>query len=112
MASHAGIDGVGIGTRMHYSVTEVRGGLNAKAMHQALKIRDEASRECLGQAARLLARLDILASRGTLVHKEDELRVQLYNVLRNKDMNEAERLKKELARVCALVDEPDDSRNA
>jgi hypothetical protein len=83
----AGVDGVGIGTSMHYvdAKTKLMGALKPEAIQAALAVRDEAAGHPLGRAAELLARLDQMAFEGSLLPAEDEARGRLYQAVRARD---------------------------
>jgi hypothetical protein len=106
-ATYAGIDGVGIGTRLHCD-EGTSPSIDPDAILQALRVRDEASLEPLGKAARLLARLDICASRNQLTCRADVLRKELHRALRSGDAVAAECLVENLSRVSGMVDAPPD----
>jgi hypothetical protein len=59
-ATLAAIDGVGVGTSLHYidAATKLMGALRPESIMAALQVRDEAAREPFAQCSRLLARMD------------------------------------------------------
>lgn len=67
-AVYAGVDGVGIGTSMHWvdEQTKLMGALKPDAIRAALQVRDEAEATPLGRAAKMLARLDQMSFEGSL----------------------------------------------
>ena len=103
-AVHAGVDGVGIGTSMHYvdSRTKLMGALKPDAIREALRVRDEAEGDPLGSAARTLARLDQMHFEGSLLEAEDAARRALHLALRARDEAAAREPMKRLERVHAL----------
>jgi hypothetical protein len=89
-AVFAGIDGVGIGTSMHYvdKQTKLMGALKPEAITAALRVRDEAAAHPLGRAAKALARLDQMHFEGSLLPAEESERPRLHEAVREK--NEAQ----------------------
>jgi hypothetical protein len=59
-ATYAAIDGVGVGTSLHYidPGPKLMGALRPEAIMDALQVRDDAARDPFGQLSRLLARRD------------------------------------------------------
>jgi hypothetical protein len=86
-----GVDGVGIGTSLHYQhpVTKAIGQLKAEAVRE---VRDAAAKEPLGRGARLLARLDRLFFEGTLPAGLDPKRAELFLALRAEQEKEVRSL--------------------
>jgi hypothetical protein len=105
-AVFAGIDGVGIGTSMHYvdQETKLMGALKPQAVRAALAVRDEAANHPLGRAAKLLARLDQMRFEGSLLESEDDARRKLHQAVRAKNAAAASASISGLARVEALDD--------
>jgi hypothetical protein len=103
-AVYSGVDGVGIGTSMHYvdASTKLMGALKPDAIRAALAIRDQAAARPLGQAAALLARLDQMHFEGSLLESEESTRKELHHALREKRETEAAACAAKLARVLAL----------
>ncbi|UQA58372.1 hypothetical protein [Polyangium aurulentum] len=106
IAAHAGVDGVGIGTSMHFidPQTKLMGQLRPEAILAALEVRDGAAKDDLGQGAKLLARLDVMAYEGSLVGDEEALRGELYGAVRRQDGAAAAALRAKLGRVVAMAD--------
>lgn len=92
-----GVDGVGIGTSLHYRhpQTNAIGQLKPDAIREVLRVRDGAAAEALGRGARLLARLDRMFFEGTLPARLDPVRLELFASLRASDEQ----------RAAAIVDE-------
>jgi hypothetical protein len=107
-AVFAGVDGVGIGTSMHYidPETKLMGALKPQAVRAALAVRDEAARHPIGRAAKLLARLDQMRFEGSLLESEDDARRKLHRALRARDQPVAAACVRELTRVEKLDDAP------
>jgi hypothetical protein len=84
--AHVGVDGVGIGTSLHYRNPETNaiGQLNANAVRETLRHRDAAAQEPLGRGARLLARLDRLFCEGSIPAQLEPARQELYVAMRDR----------------------------
>ena len=97
----AGVDGVGIGTSMHYvdATTKLMGALKPDAIRTALHVRSEAARTALGRAAALLARLDQMHFESSLLDAEEELRGRLHQAVRGKNERDATACVAKLGRV-------------
>lgn len=82
-----GVDGVGIGTSLHYRhpQTNAIGQLKPEAIREVLRVRDAAAREILGRGAYLLAYWDRLYFEGVLESALDEKREALFVSLRDQD---------------------------
>lgn len=92
-----GVDGVGIGTSMHYTESgKAMGQLKPNAILDALNVRDTAAAEVFGQAARLLARLDRMYFEKILPTAVEPDRIRLFEAVRDADQGAAANL---LARV-------------
>jgi hypothetical protein len=112
IATEAGVDGVGIGTNMHYvredATGKRMGALKPEAVRAALEYRDQASQSLLGRAAKLLARLDRLAferrETGGLPAETQASRIRLHLALRERDDKDCERLLGELQKWTELPD--------
>lgn len=112
-AVHAGVDGVGIGTSMHYvdPQTKLMGALKPDAIAAALRVRDQAAAQPLGRAAAMLARLDQMSFEGSLLPDEDAARAALHRALRAQDERASLDVMKDLVRVerlepVSLLDNP------
>ena len=102
-AVYASLDGVGIGTSLHFFDPEVgMGALKPDAISEVLSVRDQAMQETLGQAAALLARLDRLYFEGTLMENLDSDRNRLFDAIKNKDEKMAGQLLLELKDISNL----------
>jgi hypothetical protein len=103
-ATLAAIDGVGIGTSMHYldAQTKRMGALRPDAILEALRVRDAAAGEPFSQCTRLLARLDRMYANGGLGEVEDEYRWHLFEALRDGHEQKALEIAGGLARMEAL----------
>jgi hypothetical protein len=97
----AGVDGVGIGTSMHFvdPSTKLMGALRPDAIREALRVRDEAARLPLGKAARMLARLDQMHFEGSLLEGEGPVRQALHHAVRASDEAAALQALAKLGRV-------------
>jgi hypothetical protein len=104
LATLAAIDGVGIGTSMHYidPETKLMGALKPEAILEALEVRDAAAREPFAQCTRLLARLDRMYANGGLGEVEDEYRWYLFEALRDGQEQKALQIAGGMARMEAL----------
>jgi ABC-type phosphate/phosphonate transport system substrate-binding protein len=100
----AGLDGVGIGTSLHYidPETKLMGALKAEAIREALDARDRAEASLLGRAAVLLARLDRMYFEGTLQVADDPLRQQLFQAVLEQDEKLTEHLLDKLGHITAM----------
>jgi hypothetical protein len=103
-AVYSGVDGVGIGTSMHYvdGSTKLMGALKPDAIRAALAVRDAAAARPLGSAAVLLARLDQMHFEGSLLESEEATRQELYHAVREKRETEAAACAAKLGRVLEL----------
>ncbi len=83
----AGLDGVGIGTSLHFidPETKLMGALKAEAIREALDARDRAEASLLGRASVLLARLDRMFFEGTLQMSDNPLRKKLFEAVFEQD---------------------------
>ncbi|MDJ0731475.1 MAG: PhnD/SsuA/transferrin family substrate-binding protein [Crocosphaera sp.] len=105
-AVYAGLDGVGIGTSLHFFDPEVgMGALKPDAIREILSVRDQAMQETLGQGAALLARLDRLYFEGTLMENVDSDRNRLFDAIKNQDEEMARRLLLELEEIRNLPED-------
>lgn len=91
-AVHSGVDGVGIGgaqiLRYMDADTGFHGPFQPENIPAILAARDEAARSPLGRAAAMLARLDWLSSQGRLDEEQEQMRSELYEALRRKEVDE------------------------
>jgi len=103
-AVFAGVDGVGIGTSMHYvdPKTKLMGALKPDAIHAALRARDEAAAHVLGRAAQSLARLDQMSFEGSLLPTENSVRAKLHAAVRAQDEAGAKDAIESLVRTLSL----------
>jgi hypothetical protein len=101
-AVYAGVDGVGIGTSLHYKTPDktINGALNRSAILATLATRDRAQGELRGHGARLLATLDRLHYEGNLGPDGEVKRSQLYNALLE---NEEARIRAQCEAVAPLL---------
>jgi hypothetical protein len=99
-ATLAAIDGVGVGTSLHYidPETKLMGALRPDAIRAALQVRDEAAEEPFAQCSRLLARLDRTYANGGLSEVEDERRRALFEALRDGEGAQALRIAGQIAK--------------
>lgn len=86
-ACATGVDGLGIGTSLHYINKEQRrmGDFNPEAIRRALAVRDIACDSPLGRGAALLSRLGWMHFEGTLDHRLDDVRALLLEAVAAKD---------------------------
>jgi hypothetical protein len=103
-ATLAAIDGVGVGTSLHYidPATKQMGALRPEAIREALQVRDEAALETFAQCSRLLARLDRMYANGGLGEMEDHYRWLLFEALQDGNEAQAFEIAGGLARMEAL----------
>ncbi|MGG7605030.1 hypothetical protein [Massilia sp. BKSP1R2A-1] len=83
---YSGVDGVGIGTSLHYRKRDangkyVMGELKPAAILEVLKTRDTAARSARGRGADMLAMLDRLHYESILPEECEALRTQLFSAL-------------------------------
>jgi len=78
---YSGVDGVGIGTSLHYRKLGVMGQLKPKAILDVLKTRDDAAKTPRGVGAGMLATLDRLHFEGILTDTLESLRSRLFEAL-------------------------------
>lgn len=100
----AGVDGVGIGTSMHWvdAKTKLMGALKPDAIRHALRVRDEAAATPLGRAAKALARADQMRFEGSLLESEEDARRALHAAVREGDAPSATAAMAKLGRVEAI----------
>ncbi|MBA4026836.1 MAG: hypothetical protein C0473_01200 [Cyanobacteria bacterium DS3.002] len=110
-AVYAGVDGVGIGTSLHYMdpQTKLMGELKAQLIEDTLQHRDDAAAEWLGKAASLLARMDRMFFEGSLSEADETSRINLYQSVRSKDESRWVSLATKLAHIAQM---PPDSGNS
>ncbi|QTL47333.1 hypothetical protein [Priestia aryabhattai] len=82
-----GVDGLGIGTSLHYmdSQTKLMGAFNPKVIAEVLEKRNEAENTYLGKAAKLLAKLDRLYFEKNIHDEENLLRNDLFEAILEQD---------------------------
>jgi hypothetical protein len=90
-ATFAAIDGVGVGTSLHYidQATKLMGALRPEAILEALQVRDGAAQEAFAQCSRLLARMDRMHANSGLGEVEEHFRALLFEALRREDVERA-----------------------
>ncbi len=103
-AVFAGVDGVGIGTSMHYvdGATKLMGALKPESILGALRVRDAAASHPLGRAAAMLARVDQMSFEGSLLPAENTVRAALHVAVRDKDERAAGECLEALRRAASL----------
>lgn len=86
-AVYSGVDGVGIGTSLHFidPVTKLMGALDRNKIKEILQARDLAQNDIRGKGAKLLATLDRLHFEGNLNGDEESKRLKLYKALLGKN---------------------------
>ncbi|CAM2069517.1 hypothetical protein SCOR_29360 [Sulfidibacter corallicola] len=89
-----GVDGVGIGTSLHYRdpVTKLMGELKPAAIREVLTRRDEAAGTLFGRAAKFLARLDRMYFEGILAKADNPTRLELFAALRDRDAETCQKI--------------------
>lgn len=99
-----GVDGVGIGTSLHYvdPETKLTGALKPEAIREALRIRDEAEASIEGKAAILLARLDRMFFEGSLPEEDEPHSASLYEAVLARDGQQAQKVMNKLAHIMAI----------
>ena len=110
-STYSGVDGIGIGTSLHYFDAETRlmGALKPEAMLEALAVRDEASKEKPAILATFLARLDRMFFEGTLTGEENNRRIELFASLVEGDFELGENIMSELQHLSDLPNSSDPS---
>ncbi|MBF8284821.1 MAG: hypothetical protein HW378_3736 [Anaerolineales bacterium] len=103
-ATFAAIDGVGIGTSLHYidAATKLMGALRPEAILEALQVRDDAVREPFAQCSRLLARMDRMHANAGLGEAEEHYRALLRLALRHEKLEHALQVAAGVARLQAM----------
>lgn len=103
-AVFAGVDGVGMGTSLHYidPDTKLMGALKPETILEVLRIRDEAETSIEGKAAILLARLDHMFFDSSLQEEDDSYRLSLYEAVMARNRQQAERVMGKLQHVMAM----------
>ncbi|HLF25823.1 MAG TPA: hypothetical protein VJG32_05765 [Anaerolineae bacterium] len=103
-ATYAAIDGVGVGTSLHYidPETKLMGALRPEAILEALQVRDDAAREPFGQCSRLLARMDRMHANSGLGEVDEHFRMLLFEALRREDVDRAVKVASRLAEAQAM----------
>lgn len=86
---NTGVDGVGIGTSLHYRdpETKLMGALKPEAILKVLETRDQAAESVVGRGAKLLARMDREFYEKTLKVSDNKVRFELCEALKEKDEN-------------------------
>lgn len=85
-ATYTGVDGIGIGTSLHYvDSTKTIGALKPAYIRKILTNRTAAAHSLRGRAAALLARLDYQYFEGSLEQDMDDERIALYKAVRAAD---------------------------
>jgi hypothetical protein len=103
-ATFAAIDGVGVGTSLHYidQATRLMGALRPESIMEALQVRDEAAREPFAQCSRLLARMDRIHANSGLGEVDEHFRMLMYEALRRERVDDAVRVAGLMARAQAM----------
>ena len=103
-ATFAAIDGVGVGTSLHYidAATKLMGALRPEAILEALQVRDDAAREPFAQCSRLLARMDRMHANAGLGEAEEHYRALLILALKNEKLEHALQTAAGVARLQAM----------
>src|SRR5262249_12543219 len=103
-ATYAAIDGVGVGTSLHYidPATKLMGALRPESIMEALQVRDDAAREPFGQLSRLLARMDRIHANAGLGEMEEHFCMALYEALKRENVERAAKVASGLAEAQAI----------
>jgi hypothetical protein len=103
-ATLAAIDGVGVGTSLHYidAATKLMGALRPEAIMEALQVRDDTAREPFAQCSRLLARMDRMHANAGLGEAEEHYRALLILALKNGRLEHALQVAAGVARLQAM----------
>ena len=103
-ATLAAIDGVGVGTSLHYidAATKLIGALRPEAIMEALHVRDETAREPFAQCSRLLARMDRMHANAGLGEAEEHYRALLILALKSGRLEHALQVAAGVARLQAM----------
>lgn len=103
-ATLAAIDGVGVGTSLHYidPATKLMGALRPEAIREALQVRDQTALEPFAQCSRLLARLDRIYANGGLGEIENQYRGRLFEALYAGEEGQAMEIAAAIARIEAM----------
>jgi hypothetical protein len=90
-ATLAAIDGVGVGTSLHYidPATKLMGALRPEAILEALDVRDRAAEEPFARCSRTLARMDRMHANAGLGEMDEHFRMLLYEALRHEHVPQA-----------------------
>jgi hypothetical protein len=104
IATLAAIDGVGVGTSLHYidPKTKLMGALKPEAIREALRVRDETATEPFAQCSRLLARLDRMFANEGLGEMDGHYRLLLFEALKRGKEAQALKVAGGLARMEAM----------
>lgn len=109
----AGIDGLGIGGAQILRHMDHESGMHGpyteENLDKVLAARDQAAAHIRGRGASLLARLDRMFFEGTLTHREDHLRRNLFKLLANVDEHCIEGIIKH-PEMQSIIDLPDDGQ--
>jgi hypothetical protein len=103
-ATLAAIDGVGVGTSLHYidPATKLMGALRPESIMEALQVRDDAAREPFAQCSRLLARMDRMHANAGLGEAEEHYRALLVLALTHGNLEHALRVAAGVAKLSAM----------
>ena len=103
-ATFAAIDGVGVGTSLHYidQATKLMGALRPESIMEALQVRDDAAREPFAQCSRLLARMDRMHANAGLGEMDGHYRMLLFETLKRGLVDKAVEVAAGVARAQAM----------
>jgi hypothetical protein len=93
-AVYSGVDGIGIGTSLHYfnTTSKQMGALKPDYIRKVLAARNEAAASIRGRAARLLAQLDYMYFEGSLERDDESDRWELWQAVKQNDTTTMQRL--------------------
>jgi hypothetical protein len=108
-ATFAAIDGVGVGTSLHYidPETKLMGALRPEAIREALECRDNAAREPFAKCSRLLARLDRMHANAGLGEVEEHFRMLILEALKREQVDKAVEVVSMLAKLQSMKPDSD-----
>ncbi len=103
-ATLAAIDGVGVGTSLHYidPATKLMGALRPDAIREALDVRDRAALEPFARCSRMLARMDRMHANAGLGEMDEHFRMLLYEALRHEYVPQATKVMALMAKMQAM----------
>jgi hypothetical protein len=103
-ATLAAIDGVGVGTSLHYidAATKLMGALRPESIMEALQVRDDAAKEPFAQCSRLLTRMDRMHANAGLGEADEHFRALMFLALKHGNIEHALRVAAGVAKMQAM----------